>query len=152
MSCWEVLEEIGAWTSSAYRQGRLLSGIIFLTDINRGADGLEMEEVETLQELCGPSALQNVLLTTTKWSKLEDYRAQQESYEKDLRDTNYLRELVTKGAAIERFLGTRESGFELIHKLMNKEPKPLLIQHQMVEKNMTLAETDVGSSTEELNY
>jgi len=150
MSCWEVLEEISAWTSSAYRQGRLLSGIIFLADINRGAAGLEMEEVEMLQKLCGPSALQNVLLTTTQWSEV--YRAEQESYEKDLRDCNYLRELVTKGAAIERFLDTRESGLELIHKLMNKEPKPLLIQDQVVKENMTLAETDVGRFIEELNY
>ena len=146
MSCYEVLEEIGAWT---YSQGGLLSGIIYLTDItDRGAAGLVMESLRVLEKLCGPSALQNVLLTTTQWSKV--HRAEEESYEKDLRDCNYWRELVTKGSVIERFLGTRESGFELIHKLMNKEPKPLLIQNQMVVNNMALAETDVGRYINEI--
>ena len=143
MSCYEVLEEIGAWTSSAYRQGRLLSGTIYLTDItNRGTAGLVMEYLRVLRKLCGPRALQNVLLTTTQWSKV--HRVKEASYEKGLQDCNYWKEFVTKGASIERFLGTRESGFELIHKLMNKEPKPLLIQDQMVEKNVTLSETDAG--------
>ena len=83
-----------------------------------------------------------MLLTTTKWSKVN--LAEGESYENSLRSYGNWRELVTKGATIKRFLGTRESGLDLIHKLMENEPKPLLIQQQIVEKNMTLAETDAG--------
>jgi len=41
-------------------------------------------------------------------------------------------------------MGTRESGLELIDKLMGNEPKPLDIQDQMAEKNMPMAETEVG--------
>ena len=41
-------------------------------------------------------------------------------------------------------MNTRESGLELIYKLMKKEPKPLHIQDQIVEKGMALVETDAG--------
>ena len=89
------------------------------------------------QKLWGPSALQNVLLTTTQWSKVSP------ELMRDC-DKKLWGEIGTKGAAIERFMGTRESGLELIDKLMTKEPKSLLIQDQMVENNMALAETDAG--------
>ena len=94
-----------------------------------------------LEKLCGPSALKNVLLTTTQWPNL----AQGESCERGLQKRgNHWGKLVTKGAAIGRFYGTRESGLELIQKLMEKEPKPLLIQHQMVNKGIVLEKTDAG--------
>ena len=41
-------------------------------------------------------------------------------------------------------MGTRESGLELINKLIEKEPKPLHIQDEMEVKGMALLETDVG--------
>ena len=141
----EVLAEISAWASSAYRKGILLSGIIYLSGI-----GLSYLSTRTLlpvhlgmfQKLCGSSALQNVLLTTTRWSNV--YRADEGRQEEHLRKSLYWKELVAKGATIERFMGTRESGLELIHKLIKKEPVSLLIQDQMVKENMTLAETDAG--------
>ena len=142
MSEREVLEEISAWTSSAYRQGRLLSGIIYLHNIRWPTmPGWAIRDVEMFQKLCGPNALQNVLLTTTQWSITN--LAAGESNENTLRTSGHWRALISGGAAIKRFMG-RESGLELINQLMKKEPKPLLIQDQMVEKNMTLAKTDAG--------
>ena len=152
----EVLAEISAWTSSAYRKGILLSGIIYLSGI-----GLSYLSTRTslpvhlgmFQKLCGSSALQNVLLTTTRWSNV--YRVDEGRQEEHLRKSLYWKELVAKGATIERFMGTRESGLELIHKLIKKEPVSLLIQDQMVKENMTLAETDAGKhlrTRERLEY
>ncbi|PUU72147.1 hypothetical protein B9Z19DRAFT_1012871, partial [Tuber borchii] len=94
------------------------------------------------QKLCGPSALQNVFLATTQWSNAN--LAAEEWHENKLRNSIYWRALITEGVAIKRFMGTRESGLELIDQLMEKEPKPLLIQHQIVDENMTLEETDAG--------
>ena len=101
-----------------------------------------MMHLEMFQKLCGPSALLNVLLTTTQWSNVN--LAAGERCEKGLRNYSYWGGLVAEGAAIERFMGTRESGLELIDQLMKKEPKPLLIQHQIVDEYMSLEETDVG--------
>ena len=144
MRDYDVLAELSAWTS-AYRQGRLLSGISYPHDIKLGlwsARGLPSVHFGMLQKLCSPSALQNVLLTNTQWPKVDPEAGG--SREKTLRDHSHWRELVAKGAAIERFMGTSESGLELIDKLMKKEPKPLLIQPQMVNEGKVLEETDAG--------
>jgi len=95
-----------------------------------------------LQKLCGPDALQNLLLTTTQWSNVD--RAEGERREFYLRDRDACQGLVSKGASVVRFVGTRESGLELIRRLMLNEPKPLAIQDQIVNKNMTTLETDAG--------
>ena len=143
MSEYGVLAEISAWTSSAYMNGILLSGIIYLCNVNWAIMRDEaVRDLKTLQNLCGPSALQNVLLTTTQWSKANPLDGR--SREETLRARCGWGELVTQGAAIERFLGTRESGLKLIHKLMKNEPKPLLIQHQIVNEAKALEETDAG--------
>ena len=101
-----------------------------------------MAYLTVFQKLCGPIALQNVLLTTTQWSNVDP--AEGKSSEDRLRNYYLWRGFIDKGATIKRFEGTRESGLELIDQLMKKEPKPLLIQDQMVKNNMALVETDVG--------
>jgi hypothetical protein len=94
------------------------------------------------QRLCGPGALQNVLLTTTQWSNVDQPLG--EFREDNLRHGDFWGGLISKGASLERFMGSRESGLELIYKLMANEPKALDIQDQMVQKNMTLVETNAG--------
>ena len=139
----QVLLEISTWMSSNYKKGKLLSGIIYLhhiTDVRMS--GSSMKYVKMFQRLCGPNALKNVLLTTTRWSDVD--QAQGERREGELRNGDFWGELITEGAAITRFMGTRESGLELIDKLMGNKPKPLDIQDQMVEKNMAMAETEAG--------
>ncbi|PUU76907.1 P-loop containing nucleoside triphosphate hydrolase protein [Tuber borchii] len=138
-----VLRDICTWMSSNYRKGKLLSGIIYLhriTDVRM--DGSSVKYVKMFQKLCGPDALKNVLLTTTRWSDVT--QEQGESREGDLQGGDFWGGLITEGAAVARFMGTRESGLELLDKLMGNEPKPLDIQDQMAEKNMAMAETEVG--------
>ena len=144
----EILQEIADWTSETYRNGRLLSGIIYLHPIHHiRMEGSAMKNLRTLQSLCGQEALENVLLTTTKWSKVNPVvgRAREDS----LRAERFWGRLIDKGATLERFHGTRDSGFELIHKLMSNIPKPLMIQEQIVSQNMTLFETDAGQCLNE---
>ena len=94
------------------------------------------------QNLCGKKAMENVFLTTTQWSNVD--RAEGEAREDNLRYGGLWGGLIRKGATLQRFHGTRESGFELIHRLMPNMPKPLDIQDQIVKQNMTLLETDAG--------
>ena len=83
-----------------------------------------------------------MLLTTTQWSNVA--REQGERREGELRNGNFWGELITEGAAVARFMGTRESGLKLIDKLMGNKPKALDIQDQMVEKGMAMAQTNAG--------
>lgn len=104
-------------------------------------DGLHLKTLSIFQRLCGSSALQNVLLTTTQWSNIDHLVGLQR--EEDLQNWDCWG-LISQGASLERFTGTRESGLELIYKLMKREPKRLHIQDQIVEEGMALVETDAG--------
>ena len=139
----QVLLDISTWMSSSYKKGKLLSGIIYLhriTDVRM--DGSSVKYVKMFQKLCGPDALQNVLLATTQWSNVN--QAQGESRERELRDGRFWGGLITEGASVTRFMGTRESGMELIDKLMGYQPKPLDIQDQIVGEKMEMSETNAG--------
>ena len=104
-----------------------------------------MRNLRMFQSLCGQEVLENVFLTTTQWSNVN--LAEAELRENKLRDPNLWGGLISKGATPQRFYGTRKSGLELIHKLMSRTEKPLKplnIQAQIVEQQMTLLETDAG--------
>jgi len=103
--------------SSSYRNRKLLSGVIYLhriTDVCM--DDRSLKYARMFQRLCGPNALRKVLLTTTQWSNVNPELG--ECRERELRDGDFWGGLIDQGASIARFLGTRESGLELIHKLM----------------------------------
>ena len=99
------------------------------------------------QSLCGQEVLENVFLTTTQWSNLNPVEA--ELREARLRNRGFWGALIDKGATLQRFQGTRESGFELIHRLMSNTRKVLDIQDQIVKQHMTLLETNAGKCINE---
>ena len=94
------------------------------------------------QNLCGKEVLENVLLTTTQWLNADQVQGQ--AREDHLQEDGLWGGLIGKGATLQRFYGTRESGLELIHKLMSNTQLPLNIQEQIVSQNMTLLETNAG--------
>ena len=105
-------------------------------------EGSAMKNLRMFQRLCGQEALENVLLTTTQWSNINP--AEGQGREDNLREEGLWGGLIDKGATLQRFLGTRKSGLELINKLIAKTRKPLHIQDQIVKQRMTLLETDAG--------
>ncbi|PUU74174.1 hypothetical protein B9Z19DRAFT_1033626 [Tuber borchii] len=144
----EILQEITAWTTTTYRQGQLLSGIIYLHPITHTRmEGSAMGNLRMFRSLCGQEALSNVFLTTTQWSRVD--RTEGEFREDNLREDGLWGGLIGKGATLQRFHGTRESGLELIRKLMLNRPERLDIQDQIVEKRMTLFETGAGQCISE---
>jgi len=100
------------------------------------------------QSLCGQEALKNVFLTTTQWLNVDPVEGQ--ARENNLRDPGLWGQLISRGATLRRFDGTRESGLGLIGDLMSNTPKPLRIQEQIVKQQMTLPETDAGKFLKEV--
>ena len=86
-------------------------------------EGSAMVNLRMFQSLCGQKVLENVLLTTTQWSKVDP--AEGQAREDSLRDEGLWGGLIDRGATLQRFHGTRESGLELVHKLMSNTQKPL---------------------------
>jgi len=95
--------------------------------------------------LCGHKAVRNMFLTTTQWSSVNP--ADGEFRESRLRDEDLWGGLIGIGATVQRFHGTKESGLELIRKLIPHMPEPLEIQDQIVEPRVTLLETNAGKCT-----
>jgi len=119
--------------SSFYKNGKLLSGVIYLHRItNICMDSSPIKYVKMFKRLCGPDAPKNVLLTTAQWSSINP--AQGESRERELRDGGFWGGLIAEGASVARFMGTRESGLELIDWCMRNKP---------------MAQTNVGESINE---
>ncbi|KAG0632786.1 P-loop containing nucleoside triphosphate hydrolase protein [Tuber brumale] len=141
----EVLTEICNWTSKTFKEKRLLSGIIYLhriTDVRM--DGSALKNLRMFQKLCGPGALKNVFLTTTQWSNVID-QGDGENRERALcEEGNFWGTLIKKGATLKRFHGTKESGLELIDKLIPNQQVALDIQDQIVTQKRTIVETDAG--------
>ncbi|PWW78611.1 hypothetical protein C7212DRAFT_21302, partial [Tuber magnatum] len=146
----EVLTEICDWTSETFRENRLLSGIIYLHNVtNVRMDGSSVKNLRMFQKLCGRGALKNVFLTTTQWSKVTD-QAEGEIRERALcKERNFWGLLIERGATLQRFHGTRESGLKLIDQLMPKQPAALDIQDQIVTQKKTIVETDAGQCINE---
>ena len=139
----ELLREIADWASATYKKNQLLSGIVYLHPITHTRmEGSAMNNLRIFQSLCGQEVLENVLLTTTQWANVDP--AEGQAREDNLRDEGLWGGLIRKGATVQRFNGTRESGLELIRKLMLNTRKPLHIQDQIAEQHMTLLETDAG--------
>jgi hypothetical protein len=144
----EVLREIADWASAIYKEKRLLSGIIYLHPITHTRmEGSSLKNLRMFQRLCGQKFLKNVLLTTTQWSNVDP--SEGGVRENSLRNGDFWGGLIDKGATLQRFHGTRESGLELIRKLMPNERKPLDIQVQIVNQHMSLLETDAGKCINE---
>ena len=139
----KVFTNICTWMSSNYKRGKFLSGIFYLHRITIvRIDGSSLKNLKMLQKMCDPDALQNVFLTTTQCSKVNP--ALGEAHEGNLRHEGFWAGLISQGASLERFMDTRESGLDLITKLIEKEPKPLYTQDEMEVKGMALVETEVG--------
>ena len=119
-----------------------MSGIVYLhriTDVRM--DGSSIKYVKMFQRLCGQDAMKNVLLTTTQWANVNT--PQGESRERELRDGAFWGGLISAGASVARFMGTKESGSELIDKLMGKQPKVLQVQEDL-KAGADFAQTGVG--------
>ncbi|CUS11021.1 unnamed protein product [Tuber aestivum] len=141
----DILTEISGWTSKTFKENRLLSGIIYLHSItNVRMDGSAVKNLMMFQKLCGRGALKNVFLTTTQWSRVTD-QAKGEVRERALcEERNFWGLLIERGATLQRFHGTGESGMGLIDQLMPNKPAALDIQEQLVTEKRTLVGTDAG--------
>ena len=145
----EVLTEISAWATETYGEGQLLSGIIYLHRISDiRMEGADLRSLRLFKSLVGENFMKNVLLTTTHWSRVT--LEEGERREQELRDSeNFWKELLGRGATLTRYEGDRQSGFELLRKIVPYKPRVLDIQHELVNQRKNLVETSAGRAIKE---
>jgi F0F1-type ATP synthase membrane subunit b/b' len=120
-----------------------LKGIIYLqriSDIRIGQSG--MRALKILQEICGSSAMGNVVLTTTRWGDNPDNR--DEERETFLQDKAWSL-ILSNGARMQRYHGTRDSALAIVRDVLRQADVVLDIQDEIVKQGKRLNETNAGA-------
>jgi hypothetical protein len=139
----QILNEIARLLAAQYALGFELKGIIYFhrtTDIRYC--GSSVKTFEIFKRICGEDALSNVLLTTTRWSEIDEVTGA--SRERQLR-SDFWAYMICRGSQTSRFHGDRTSAVAIISQLIIKDPVVLRLQHEMINEGKKLHETEAGS-------
>ncbi|KAG1878834.1 hypothetical protein F4604DRAFT_1579727, partial [Suillus subluteus] len=99
----EVFGRIANWIKDVHVK---IAGIIFLHDIAHDNYSSLNNAIRTVQRLPGSDSL---ILTTANWSNIEP-----EERQKQLANTVEWGNLISRGARVDRFLGTKDSAWAII--------------------------------------
>ena len=101
------------------------------------------------RELCGDSALANVILVTNMWSEVSSEIG--ESRENEL-SSRFFKPVVDKGAQMVRHHNTAQSAHDVIRLIMKNRPVVLRIQRELVVEHKDIGNTSAGQAVnKELN-
>ncbi|KAL4073387.1 P-loop containing nucleoside triphosphate hydrolase protein [Scleroderma citrinum] len=138
----EILESIANWLGETYKEGALLSALLYfhrITD-NRMA-GTPLKNLRVFQRLCGNNAMSQIVLTTTMWDEVDEEVGMERLEE--LRGS-YWKPMIAQGSTTFRYLNTQESAMELIVQLVAKKRREVRLQKEIANKHMELRETSAG--------
>jgi len=138
----EILRRIAVWLARSYSANMKLAGIIYLHEISQTHMPPVQRNLDMFTKLCGPGAIKNVVLATTKWGdvpKEVGWRREQ------LLKNDYWKSMLDLGSILYRFESTRESACQIVNEILSCTPLDAAqIQTELVDLNKTLAETEAG--------
>jgi len=112
-----------------------------ISDIRIG--GVSRRNFEMFRELCGESALENVVIVTNMWSEVSQDVG--EIRERELEtEYSFFGSAISQGARLVRHNNTVESARAILRHIINKNPLPLRIQNDIVDEQKELSETAAG--------
>lgn len=146
----EILEEIAKVLSSQYLLSRKLRlrGILYLRDITKTRmEGSDIRTLKLFKSLVGKKAFPYIVFVTTMWGRVSEADMEVAyARERELKD-EFWREMILDGSRVQRFLGTKYSAEGIISQLIgDANPVVLQIQHELVDKELELAETEAGAN------
>lgn len=140
-----LLEEFVEYLRKISRQGLRLSGIIYFHRINNNRMyGSAQKNLQLLTKICGDKFLRHVHLCTTMWSHIDKEIG--DSREEQLK-SEFWKDLIDKGAMVERFDGSHESAIAIIDNLLRRasaDDTILGIQLESINEQKPLSETEAG--------
>ncbi|KAH0832406.1 hypothetical protein J3R83DRAFT_13442 [Lanmaoa asiatica] len=140
----DILKSITDYLAGSYSKGARLAGLIYMhriTDNKMG--GPSRRNFHIFRNLCGDAGLQNVLLVTTMWSKVDPDDG--EARERELASKEkFFKPALDRGARMLRHDGSQTSAHAILHHLVDREPSTLLVEDEMVNQGKDLAHTTVG--------
>ncbi|KAF5384212.1 hypothetical protein D9615_003459 [Tricholomella constricta] len=140
----EVFRRIAIWLARSYDAHMKLAGIVYLHEISQGNMPPVQKNLDLFSKICGPKAIKNVVLTTTKWEDVSDELGLRR--ETQLKD-QYWKSMLEHGSKLHRFEGTKDSARSIIeHILSQTSIDAVRIQQELVDFGKVLAETEAGRS------
>jgi hypothetical protein len=145
----DVLRELSLWLTESYASRRLLSGIIYMHDINSARmSGSSLANLKLFAKLVGEDALHNILLVTSKWDLLSD-PATGVMREEEL-EHKWWKHLIEHGSTTARSSGDRQSALAIVKNIAfgriadESANIPIALQKEMVDEHKPLEETSAG--------
>ncbi|KAE9398537.1 hypothetical protein BT96DRAFT_957543 [Gymnopus androsaceus JB14] len=142
----EILGDISVYLTAAYEYGVRLTGVLYLHRISDNrVSGLTRRNMKMFQKMCGPEAMNNVIIVTNMWGGVDGSVGQLR--ETELQSNNaFLAEAMKKGAQMRRHDDTHRSACDIISELLKNDPVTLKIQTEIVYENKNLLDTEAGNS------
>jgi hypothetical protein len=141
-----VLESIAQRLCSDYRQGRYISGMIYLQKItdSLGEDTASLGNLRMFQELCGSHAYRSLALVTTHWDRAGECG---DSRVQELTSARHLWGSMAQ-SIVDRHDNTSASARAIITSLLKRTEEigqvTLKIQYEVINDGLMLSETSAG--------
>lgn len=103
--------------------------------------GAPLKNIQLFEKLCGKNALQNVVLATTMWDKVDGQVGILR--EKELKN-GYWKTMIKQGSRTVRYRNTRESAWDILDGVLGHNCLAVLLQREMVDMERQLRETQAG--------
>ena len=140
----DVLFNLAEWLQETYRDGRRLTGILYLHPITEPRmRGSALKNFSMFRKLCGERAYSNVILGTTFWDlmlKFDAHRAEARTIEL-MEENQYWGFMVKKGSAVHSLSRDAEECRKLLMRMARKDTTVLKIQRELVDQGKSLEET-----------
>ncbi|KAJ3561368.1 hypothetical protein NP233_g10237 [Leucocoprinus birnbaumii] len=141
----QVLQMINRWLQKTYKKGVRLHGLVYLHRItdNRLTEG-PLNSLCMFRELCGDSAISQVVLVSTMWEELMFDDGM--SREKELQEL-YWKPLIDKGSKIDRLTRSDpDDAWRIVEQLIRRNDARAIaqLQEELLELGSTLQDTYPG--------
>lgn len=139
----EILADITRTLAIQYQLGVSLKGVIYVHRISDNRySGAGMKTLNIFQKICGPEALKNVILATSRWNDTDETTGS--GREQELRDDMW-GFMLAHGSKMMRYYGDEQSALVMASQLLVKPSIILDIQREVVDQKMELSQTAAGA-------
>ena len=125
-------------SQDSYEKEIRLSGLLFL---HRISDDRMESLYKVFHNLCGVEALKNVLLVTTMWDEVDEYKGNK--LENELTNTYYWKRMIELGCRTSRFYNNTKSALDIVSQFQDARCT-VLLQRELVDWHLQFDETSVG--------
>lgn len=127
----------------SYDDGFLLSGIIYLHNINDvRMEGPSLKNLRMMRKLCGANSLKNVVLATTMWEKVDIRQGSRRELELQ---EKFWKDMIDDGSTVARIMTeTGDEARELVISLLKNKPLSTKLQEEL-RSGKTLVQTEAGT-------